>query len=127
MGIPYSTTYAQALDKHLRVKQGGTWQYVEDVNVKHSGSWRDVKEVWIKQSGTWRLIHEGEHFLFNASINSNSTSEWSLASHISGLGYGGNKIKGAVIVNSVRSQVNLGNFSNDSKVYLRINSNKRIM
>ena len=126
MAIPYSETYAQALDDHLRIKHDGSWKYVEDVQVKHAGSWRDVKEVYVKHAGTWRMVHEGEHFLFNATIGSNSTSEWSLSSHISGLGYGGNKIKGVVTVNAVRSQVNLGNFSNDSKVYLRVNSNQRI-
>ena len=42
MAVPYSDSIAEALDGHLRIKQGGSWQYVEDVNVRHSGSWRDV-------------------------------------------------------------------------------------
>ena len=131
MAIPYNTTVTgtsirDALDKHLRVKHSGSWQHVEDVNVKHSGAWRDVKEVWIKQGGSWRLVHEGEHFLFNVQINDAGTGDWSLANWITGQGYNGNKIKGAVIVNSVRQQLNLGNFSSDSKVYLRINVNSRI-
>ena len=127
MAVPYSDSIAQALDGHLRVRQGNSWRYVEDVNVRHSGSWRDVKEVWIRHSGSWRLVHEGEHFLFNVSITSNSNSQWSLSSYISGLGYSGNKIKGAVTVANVQQRMNLNNFSSDSKVYLRINSNRRIV
>ena len=127
MAVPYSDSIAQALDGHLRVRQGNSWRYVEDVNVRHSGSWRDVKEVWIRHSGSWRLVHEGEHFLFNVSITSNSNTQWSLSSYISGLGYSGNKIKGAVTVANVQQRMNLNNFSSDSKVYLRINSNRRIV
>ena len=127
MAVPYSDSIAQALDGHLRIKHGGSWQYVEDVNVRHSGSWRDVKEVWIRHSGSWRLVHEGEHFLFNVTITGNSNSQWSLSSYISGLGYSGNKIKGAVTVANVQQRMNLNNFSSDSKVYLRINSNRRIV
>ena len=131
MAIPYNTTQTgtsirQALERHLRVKHGGSWQYVEDVQVKHSGAWRDTKEVWIKHAGSWRLVHEGEHFLFQAELNGNAQNEFSLASWISGQGYGGSKIKGALIVNNLQQRVNLGNFSSDSKVYLRINTNCRI-
>ena len=132
MAIPYNTTNAgtsvrNAL-RHSSIKTGGNWQHLEDVQVKHSGSWRDVKEVHVKSGGSWRLVHEGEHFLFNATLNSNSQGEWSLSSHISGLGYGGNKIKGLVTVSggNTRRQVNLGNFSSDSLIYLRIESNNRI-
>ena len=126
MAIPYSNTYAQVLDKHLRIRHSNSWKYVEDVQVKHSGSWRDVKEVWIKHSGTWRLVHEGEHFLFNHQLNSNSQSEFNLANWISGQGYSGNKIKGALTVNNLQQRVNLGSWSSDSRVYLRINNNDRI-
>ena len=112
MSVPYSNSIAQALDKHLRIKSGGDWKYVEDVRIKNSG--------------TWHLVHEGEHFLFNHTLGSDSQSEFDLASWISGQGYSGNKIKGALIVNNLQQRVNLGNFSSDSKVYLRINSNKRI-
>ena len=140
MAVPYNTTVTgtsvrDALGRHLRVKHSGTWQHSEDVQVKHSGSWRDVKEVWVKDSGSWRLVHEGEHFLFSAEVTNTVNGEFSLPSWISGQGYGGNKIKGlltigsatnANITNIVRNQVNLGNFSSDSKVYLRINANCRI-
>ena len=132
MAIPYNTTNAgtsirNAL-RHSSIKTGGNWQHVEDIQVKHSGSWRDVKEVHVKSGGSWRLVHEGEHFLFNATLNSNSQGEWSLSSHISGLGYSGNKIKGLITVSggNTRRQVNLGNFSSDSLVYLRIESGNRI-
>ena len=131
MAVPYNTTQSgtsirDALDAHLRIKHNGSWQYAEDVNVKHNGAWRDVKEVWVKHAGSWRLVHEGEHFLFQATLSSNAQNEFNLANWISGQGYSGNKIKGAVIVNNVQQQVNLGNFSSDSKVYLRIDANKRI-
>ena len=132
MAIPYNTTSAgvsvrDAL-RHSSIKVGNTWQHYEDVQVKHSGSWRDVKEVHVKSGGSWRLVHEGEHFLFNATLNSNSQGEWSLSSHISGLGYGGNKIKGLVTLSGsiTRRQVNLGNFSSDSLIYLRLETGNRI-
>ena len=131
MAIPYNTTVTgtsirDALDRHLRIKHGGTWQHCEDVQIKHSGAWRDTKEVWVKSGGTWRLVHEGEHFLFQAELSGNAQNEFNLGTWISNQGYSGNKIKGAVIVNNLQQQVNLGNFSSDSKVYLRINANCRI-
>ena len=140
MAVPYNTTVTgtsirDALGGHLRIKQGGTWQHAEDVQVKHSGSWRDTKEVWVKHSGSWRLVHEGEHFLFSVEITNTVNGEFSLPNWISSQGYGGNKIKGLVtigsatnanVTNVVRNQLNLGNFSSDSKVYLRINMNNRI-
>ena len=131
MAIPYNTTESgtsirDALERHLRIKHNGTWEHVENVNVKHNSAWRDVKEVWVKSGGSWRLVHEGEHFLFQATLSSNAQNEFNLGNWISSQGYSGNKIKGAVIVNNVQQQVNLGNFSSDSKVYLRINANKRI-
>lgn len=131
MAIPYNTTQSgtsirDALERHLRIKHNGTWEYAEDVNVKHSGAWRDVKEVWVKHAGSWRLVHDGEHFLFQATLSSNAQNEFNLGNWISSQGYSGNKIKGAVIVANVQQQVNLGNFSSDSRVYLRINTDKRI-
>ena len=126
MSIPYSNAIAEVLDKHLRIKDGGSWKYVEDVRIKHSGTWEDVKEVYIRHNGSWHLVHEGEHFLFNHTLTSNAQNEFSLASWISSQGYSGNKIKGALTVNNLQQRVNLGNFSSDSRVYLRINSNKRI-
>ena len=127
MAVPYSNSIAQALDGHLRIKESNDWKYVEDVQVKDGGSWRDVKEVWVRHSGSWRLVHEGEHFLFDITLGSNSNTQWSLSSYISGQGYSGNKIKGAITVNNVQQRMNLNNFSSDSRVYLRINSNKRIV
>ena len=131
MAIPYDTTNAgtsvrNAL-RHSSIKNGSVWKHIEDIRVKHSGAWRDTKEVWVKHSGSWRLVHEGEHFLFNVTLNSNNQSDWSLSSYISGQGYSGNKIKGAVTVNNVQQRLNLNSYSSDSKVYLRINSGKRIV
>ena len=132
MAIPYNTTNAgtsirNAL-RHSSIKVSGNWQHIEDIRVKQSGTWRDTKEVYVKSGGSWRLVHEGEHFLFNAVLNSNSQSEFSLSSWISGQGYGGNKIKGAVTISGsvTRRQVNLGNFSSDSIIYLRLETNNRI-
>ena len=48
MAVPYSNSIAEALDKHLRIKSGGDWKYVEDVRIKNSGTWEDVKEVYIR-------------------------------------------------------------------------------
>ena len=90
MAVPYSNSIAQALDGHLRIKESNDWKYVEDVQVKDGGSWRDVKEVWVRHSGSWRLVHEGEHFLFDITLGSNSNTQWSLSSYISGQGYSGN-------------------------------------
>ena len=132
MAIPYDTTNAgtsvrNAL-RHSSIRTGGSYKHIEDIQVKHSGSWRDTKEVWVKHSGSWRLVHEGEHFLFNVTLNSNNQSDWSLSSYISGQGYGGNKIKGLVTVGGgiTRRQMNLGNFSSDSIIYLRIEGGNRI-
>ena len=132
MAIPYNNTSAgvsirNAL-RHSSINVGGTYQHVEDIQVKHAGAWRDTKEVYVKSGGAWRLVHEGEHFLFNVVLNSNDQSEFSLSSWISGQGYGGNKIKGAVTISGsvTRRQVNLGNYSSDSIIYLRIEPNNRI-
>ena len=43
MSIPYSNAIAEVLDKHLRIKDGGSWKYVEDVRIKDGGTWQDVK------------------------------------------------------------------------------------
>ena len=97
MAIPYDTTNAgtsvrNAL-RHSSIRTGGGYKHIEDIQVKHAGAWRDTKEVWVKSGGSWRLVHEGEHFLFNVTLNSNNQSDWSLSSYISGQGYGGNKIR----------------------------------
>ena len=140
MAIPYDqtvtgTSVRDALDLHLRIKHNGAWQHTEDVQVKHSGAWRDTKEVWVKSGGTWRLVHEGEHFLFNVEVTGETNGEFQLANWITNTGgYSGNKIKGLVTIGSAtdantsgtRNQVNLGSFSADSKIYLRINLNCRI-
>ena len=132
MAIPYNTTNAgtsvrNAL-RHSSIRTSSGYQHIEDIQVKHSGAWRDTKEVWVKHSGSWRLVHEGEHFLFNVTLNSNNQSDWSLSSYISGQGYGGNKIKGLVTLSGgiTRRQMNLGNFSSDSIIYLRIEGGNRI-
>ena len=79
MAVPYNDARAAVLDKHSRVRHSNSWQYIEDVRVKDGGSWRDVKEVWIRHSGSWRLVHEGEHFLFNHTLNGNSQSQFVLS------------------------------------------------
>ena len=132
MAIPYDKTNAgtsvrNAL-RHSSIRTSSGYQHIEDIQVKHSGAWRDTKEVWVKHSGSWRLVHEGEHFLFNVTLNSSNQSDWSLSSYISGQGYGGNKIKGLVTVGGgiTRRQMNLGNFSSDSIIYLRVEGGNRI-
>ena len=124
MSIPYSNAIADVLDKHLRIRHSNTWEYVEDVRIRHNNTWEDVKEVYIRHI-IMQLVHEGEH-LFNHTLNGNSQSEFSLSSWISGQGYSGNKIKGALTVNNLQQRVNLGSWSSDSRVYLRINNNDRI-
>ena len=133
MAIPYDTTNAGVSVRdalgHSSVKDGNTWRHVEKIHVKDGSTWRETDEVYVKSGGSWRLVHEGEHFLFNVSLSGNdSSSDWSLSSYISNQGYSGNKIKGLVTVtaNSRRRQVNLGSFSSDSLVYLRIELNARI-
>ena len=103
MAIPED--YCTALDKHLRIKSGGVWKYVEDVRLKNTGTWEDVKEVYVKSGGTWNLVHEGEHFLFNHQLDTNAENEFDLVL-ISGQGYSGNKIKGALIINNFQQRVN---------------------
>ena len=140
MAVPYNTTVTgtnvrDALGRHLRIKHNNAWQYVEDVNYQDNGTWRDIKEVHVKHDGAWRLVHEGEHFLFNIDLPTSSSGDYDLAAAISGLGYSGNKVKGLLTVGSktdagvqeiARNRVNMGNFSSDSKIYLRINLNCRI-
>ena len=133
MAIPYDKTNAGVSVRdalgHSSIKDGNTWRHLEKIHIKDGGTWRETKEVYVKQSGTWRKVHEGEHFLFNVSLSGNdSSSDWSLSNYISNQGYSGNKIKGLVTVtqNSRRRQVNLGNFSSDSLIYLRLELNARI-
>ena len=131
MAIPYNTTNAgtnvrEALG-HSSIKVGGGWNHLEDIQVKVSGSWRDTKEVYVKVSGDWKKVHEGEHFLFKHDLNTNSSGNFDLAGRVSNL-YSGNKVKGLLTVtsNKNRQQVNLGNFSGDSLIYLRLESGARI-
>jgi len=133
MAIPYDTTNAGVSVRdalgHSSVKDGNTWRHVEKIHIKDGSTWRETDEVYVKSGGSWRLVHEGEHFLFNVSLSGNdSSNDWSLSNYISNQGYSGNKIKGLVTVtaNSRRRQVNLGSFSSDSLVYLRIELNARI-
>ena len=120
MAVPYNDVIAGYLDGHTRIKKDGTWQIVEDIQVKHSGAWRDTKAVYVKSGGSWRTVHDGEHFLFSYYQSSDDASEFNLAAHISGLGYGGNLIKGCVQINAKRQRVHLGSFSSDSKVFLGV-------
>lgn len=131
MAIPYNTTNAgtnvrEAL-RHSSIRSGGSYKHIEDIQVKHAGAWRDTKEVWVKSGGTWRLVHEGEHFLFKHDLNTNSSGNFDLAGWVSNF-YSGNKVKGLLTVtsNKNRQQVNLGNFSSDSLIYLRLESGARI-
>ena len=108
MAIPYNTTQSgtsirDALERHLRIKHNGTWEYAEDVNVKHSGAWRDVKEVWVKHAGSWRLVHDGEHFLFQATLSSNAQNEFNL---------GNWSLVRDIVVIKLRVQLSLLSFSN---------------
>tara|TARA_B100001996_G_scaffold187583_1_gene143525 strand:+ start:7 stop:888 length:882 start_codon:yes stop_codon:yes gene_type:complete len=124
MGVPYSQQISEYLNRHLYVKDGGTWRTAEEIHIKHAGSWRKTKEVWVKESGTWRLVQEGEHFLFNYHQTSNSTSEFNLSSWLSGQGYSSGPIKGVVNIQAKRKRVNLGNFS--GRVYLWVQSGHKI-
>ena len=119
MAIPYNETNAGTSIRdalgHSSIKVSGNWQHIENINIKHSGSWQDTKEVYVKSGGSWRKVHEGEHFLFQATL-SGAQNEFNLGTWISGQGYSGNKIKGAIIVEGAQQRVNMGNFSSDSKV-----------
>ncbi len=124
MSVPYSQQISQYLNNHSYIKSGGTWHTADEIHIKHAGSWRKTKEIWVKESGTWRTVHEGDHFLFNYTDSSNSQSQLSLSSILSNAGYSSGPIKGAITINCKRRRVNLGNYS--GKVYLRINSGKKI-
>ena len=132
MAIPYNQTNAGTSVRdalgHSSVRDGNTWRHVEKISIKDGTDWRETKEVYVRSGGSWRKVHEGEHFLFNVSLSGNSTSEWSLPNYISNQGYSGNKIKGLLTVtaNSRRRQVNLGTFSPDSLIYVRLENNSRI-
>ena len=133
MAIPYDTTNAgtdvRAVMRHSSIKVNGSWQYLEDTYVKDGGAWREVKETWVKRSGTWRKVHEGEHFLFKHDLSSNFEGGFELGPFVNfTLGYSGNKVKGLITIkqNVRRQQVDLGNFSSDSLIYLRLELNARI-
>ena len=116
MAVPYSTTSASILGNHTWITEGGVNRLTEEIHIKESGTWRKTKEVWIKESGTWRLVHEGEHFLFQANLNSPSQDEFVLSTWLNGQGYSSGPIKGVIHVTQPRKRVNMGNFS--GKVYL---------
>ena len=126
MAIPYTQAEADELGVHTSKKDGGSWRYVEDIYKKDGGTWRDIKEVWYKSGGTWRLVHEGEHFLFKTTLSTNSESQWSLSTYITGQGYSGNKIKGVVVINNKQQRVNLNNYQNGSRILLVVNNGKKI-
>ena len=140
MALPYrdyttvgSNVLVENYLQHSKIKVAGAWKAFEDVHVKHAGSWRDVKEVHVKHGGSWRLVHEGEHFHFKHDLSRDSTGDFNLATWVSNF-YSGNKVKGLLTVGDSttqnvsykRRQVNLGNFSSDSIIYLRLNLNCRI-
>ena len=127
MGVPYSSDVANILGGHTYVKHSGSWRGAEDVEVKDGGSWRNTKEVYVKQGGSWRKVHEGEHFLFQYTQNSNDQGEFNLSSWLNGQGYSGNLIKGHIQINAFRQRVHLGSFSGNSKVYFALNGNGRVI
>mgnify|MGYP005694514369 CR=1 FL=1 len=91
MAIPYDQTNAGTSIRnalgHSSIYAGSDgWKHIEDIQVKDGGAWRDTKEVYVKSGGTWRLVHEGEHFLFQATL-SGAESEFNLATWISCLLY----------------------------------------
>ena len=127
MAVPYTDAEADVLNGHLKVRSGGAWRTIQDVSVKSGGSWRQTKEVYIKSGGTWRSVHEGEHFLFKTTQSTNTQSEFSLSSYLTGAGWNGTSpVKGVVVINNLQQRVNLGTMPADSRVYLIVNSSKRI-
>tara|TARA_B100000941_G_scaffold93638_1_gene65025 strand:- start:1764 stop:2744 length:981 start_codon:yes stop_codon:yes gene_type:complete len=142
MALPYrdyqtagSNVLVENYLNHSQLQLGNVWRAVEEIHVKdNTNTWRKTKEVYVKTSGTeWKKVHEGEHFHFKHDLSSNSTGDFNLATWISNF-YSGNKVKGLLTVGSsasqnvyyYRRQVNLGNFSSDSVIYLRLNLNCRI-
>ena len=127
MAVPYSDAEADILNGHLRVKDGGSWRTIDDVHVKSGGSWRRAREVYVKHSGSWRSVHEGDHFLFKTTRSSNTQSEFNLNNYLTGQGWNGSDpVKGVLVINNQQQQVRINSLPSDSRVYLRINSNRRI-
>ena len=133
MAIPYDTTSAGTSVRdalgHSYIKHNGTWTHLEKIHIKHNSAWQETKEVYVKSGGSWRKVHEGEHFLFSVYLNANQNGEFNLTNHLNGNGWNGtDPIKGFVRVgnNALRRQVNLGNFSADSLIYLRVDPGSRI-
>ena len=133
---PGSNVKVQEYLRHSSIKVGGSWAPIEDVQVKDGGAWRDVKEVHVKSGGSWRLVHEGEHFHFIQAFSSFLDGEWNIPNWVANTaGYSGNKIKGVVILGNKNDQnagnysrqLNLGNFSSDSIIYLRLQLNSTII
>ena len=143
MAIPYkdyvtpgSNVKVQDYLRHSSIKVSGSWAPIEDVQVKDGGAWRDVKEVHVKSGGSWRLVHEGEHFHFIQAFSAFLDGEWNIPNWVANTaGYSGNKIKGVVILGNKNDQnagnysrqLNLGNFSSDSIIYLRLQLNSTII
>ena len=127
MAVPYTDAEADVLNGHLKVRHSGAWRTIDDVHVKDGGSWRRAREVYIRDGGSWRSVHEGDHFLFKTTRGTNTQSEFSLSSYLTGQGWNGSDpVKGVVVINNLQMQVNLGTMPSDSRVYLIVNSGKRI-
>ena len=91
MAIPYNTTNTGTSIRdalgHSSIGTGfNQWQHLEEIHVKHSNAWQKTKEVYVKSGGSWRLVHEGEHFLFQATLTG-AENEFNLGTWISCLLY----------------------------------------
>ena len=127
MAVPYSDAEGEILNGHLRVRHSGSWRTIDDVHVKDGGQWRRAREVYIKHSGSWRSVHEGDHFLFKTTRSSNNQDEFNLNNWLSGQGWNGSDpVKGVLIINNQQQRVRINSLPSDSRVYLRVNNNKRI-
>ena len=142
MGLPYDSGVANYLSPtyHSRIKHDGTWRWVDQLSVKSGGSWRTVKQAYVKSGGTWRKFHDAENvFTFSVELSGTRTSTFNLGTWLSTSGYvspslgrtynSGDRIKGIIHVTGTQGGnpgVYIGNFGNESRVYIRINSNCRI-
>ena len=142
MALPYDSGVANYLSPtyHSRIKHDGTWRWVDQLSVKSGGSWRTVKQAYVKSGGTWRKFHDAENvFTFNVVLDGTRTSTFNLGTWLSNSGYvspslgrtynNGDRIKGIIHVTGTQGGnpgVYIGNFGNESRVYIRINSNCRI-
>jgi hypothetical protein len=142
MALPYDASIANYLSPtyHSRIKDGGTWRWVDQVSVKSGGSWRTVKQAYVKSGGTWRKYHDAENvFTFYVTLDGTRTSTFNLGTWLSNSGYvspslnrtynSGDRIKGVIHVTGTQGGnpgVYIGNFGGESRVYIKINSNCRI-